>query len=92
MAKALREFELNWLKQQPMATTPDKDNGHERWGFLVFGNFQIKYFFLNFEIFNSPFFILSLGYSMLLARRTLKQMAEAPMKKEHPYTWLIGWI
>jgi hypothetical protein len=27
---------------------------------------------------------------MLLARRLLRQMAEARVKKEHPYTWLIA--
>ncbi|KAI3413445.1 hypothetical protein GPALN_010938 [Globodera pallida] len=61
LARAMREFEIGWQKQQQQPTAPEKDNGHER-----------------------------LGYSMFLARRTLKWLAEARVKKEHPYTWLIG--
>ncbi|KAL3100953.1 hypothetical protein niasHS_001413 [Heterodera schachtii] len=59
LARAMREFEIDWHKKQP--TAHEKDSGHER-----------------------------LGYSMFLARRTLKQLAEPRVKKEHPYTWLIG--
>lgn len=56
MARAMCDFEAEWLKQQS-----ERDHSNER-----------------------------LGYSMLLARRLLRQMAEARVKKEHPYTWLIA--
>uniref|UniRef100_A0A914LYV9 Mediator of RNA polymerase II transcription subunit 24 n=1 Tax=Meloidogyne incognita TaxID=6306 RepID=A0A914LYV9_MELIC len=32
----------------------------------------------------------SLSYSILIARRLLRQIADQRIKKEHPYTWLVG--
>uniref|UniRef100_A0A915MLX5 Mediator of RNA polymerase II transcription subunit 24 n=1 Tax=Meloidogyne javanica TaxID=6303 RepID=A0A915MLX5_MELJA len=32
----------------------------------------------------------SLSYSILIARRLLRQIVDQRIKKEHPYTWLVG--
>lgn len=85
LARSMCEFEMSWLKQQYHIPPNEKDHNNERYQNTVFLELYSSIPF-NCES-NSHF---SLRYSMLLARRILCQMAETRVKKEHPYTWLIG--